>query len=124
MAWVETNKAPVVLVAGKPVPQAGGPGGPGGGRFGGPGVPGAPPNYPPYALPNKETVYTRPIYPFPNVAKYKGTGDPNDAANYESVKGPLKVPQVFDSEGYKLLGADNLKFYKAENGQLVEIPKP
>jgi hypothetical protein len=124
MAWVETNKAPVVLVAGKPVPQAGGPGGPGGGGFGGPGVPGAPPNYPPYAVPNKETVYTRPIYPFPNVAKYKGTGDPNDAANYESVKGPLKVPQVFDSEGYKLLGADNLKFYKAENGQLVEIPKP
>ena len=121
MAWVETGKAPAVLVAGKPVPQTGGQGG--GGGFGGQGGPGAVPNYPPYALPNKDTVYTRPIYPFPNVAKYKGTGDPNDAANYESVKGPLKVPQTFNSEGYQLLGPDNQKFYKAENGQLVETKK-
>jgi feruloyl esterase len=63
------------------------------------------------------------VYPFPNVAKYKGTGDPNDAANYESIKGPVKYPQVFNSEGLKLLGPDNLKFYKAENNQLVVVPK-
>ena len=28
---------------------------------------------------------TRPIYAYPNHAKYKGSGDPNDVANYKSV---------------------------------------
>jgi feruloyl esterase len=123
MAWVETNKAPVVIVAGKLVPQTrvGGGGGGGGGQA----APGTPPSYPPYASASEATVYTRPVYPFPNVAKYKGTGDANDAANYEEAKGPMKTPQVFTSEAAtKLLGPDNQKFYKAENNQLVVIPKP
>jgi feruloyl esterase len=29
---------------------------------------------------------TRPVYPFPRWTKYKGTGDPNDAASYEPVE--------------------------------------
>jgi hypothetical protein len=120
MAWVETKKAPVVIVASKPVPAAGGRGG---GR-GAPAAPGAPPNNPPYAAPDLATVYTRPIYPFPNVAKYKGTGDPNDAANYVEDKGPMTKPQVFTNEAARLVGPNNQKFYKAENGQLVVIPKP
>lgn len=120
MAWVETNKAPAVLVAGKPVPSTGGRGGGGGG---GQAAPGAVPNYPPYALPDKEITYTRPVYPFPNVAKFKGAGDVNDAANYESIKGPVKYPQVFTSEGMKLLGPGNQKFYHVENNQLVADPK-
>ena len=117
MAWVETKKTPMVIVAGKPVPQTrtGG----GGGGFGAQAAPGAPPNYPPYADPDLATVYTRPEYPFPNVAKYKGTGDPNDAANYEEVKGPMKTPQVFPNEATKLLGPNNQKFYHEENGNLV-----
>jgi feruloyl esterase len=122
MAWVETNKAPMVIVAGKPVPQTREGGGGGGGR--GQTVPGAPPNYPPYADPDGPIVYTRPEYPFPNVAKYKGTGDPNDAANYEEVKGPMTKPQAFTNEAIQLLGPDNQKFYRAENGKLVAIPKP
>jgi feruloyl esterase len=65
-------------------------------------------------------VYTRPIYPYPNVAKYKGTGDPNDAANYEEVKGAAKYPQPFTNESSKLLGPNVDKFYHVENGQLVE----
>jgi hypothetical protein len=120
MAWVETNKAPMVIVAGKPVPQTR-VGGGGGGR--GQGVPGAPPAYPPYASPDQPTVYTRPIYPFPNVAKYKGTGDPNDAANYAEDKGPMTKPQVFTNEAIKLLGPDNQKFYKVEDGKLVVADK-
>ena len=120
MAWVETNKAPSVIVAGRPVPQtrpAGG-GGPGG-----PPTPGAVPNYPPYADPDLATVYTRPEFPFPHVAKYKGTGDPNDAANYIEVKGPWTKPQVFTNEAAKLVGPDNQKFYHVEGGQLVADPK-
>jgi len=30
---------------------------------------------------------TRPLCPYPQSAKYKGTGDTNDAANFECVKG-------------------------------------
>jgi feruloyl esterase len=121
MAWVETNLAPSVLVAGRPVPQDR-PAGGGGAR--GQGVPGAPPAYPPYAAPSEPTVFTRPVYPFPTVAKYQGSGDKNDAANYIQVKGPMTKPQVFTNEAIKLLGANNQKWYKAENGQLVVIPKP
>lgn len=115
MAWVETSKAPEVIVAGKPVPQTrtGG----GGGR--GQAAPGAPPSYPPYALPDGPTVYTRPIYPFPNVAKYKGSGDTNDAANYVEDKGPMTKPQVFTNEAIKLLGPNAQTFYHVENGNLV-----
>lgn len=122
MAWVETNKAPTVIVAGKPVPETRSGGGGRGGR--GQAAPGAPPAYPPYAAPDQATIYTRPIYPFPNVAKYKGSGDPNDAANYLEDKGPMRKPQVFTNEAIKLLAPDNQKWYKAENGQLVEIKKP
>jgi feruloyl esterase len=32
---------------------------------------------------------TRPLCPYPQSAKYKGTGDTNDAANFECVAGPL-----------------------------------
>ena len=30
--------------------------------------------------------FTRPVYPYPLQARYKGTGDPNDAANFHAVK--------------------------------------
>ncbi|GMF31020.1 unnamed protein product [Phytophthora lilii] len=32
------------------------------------------------------STVTRPVYPYPAVAKYKGTGDMNDAANFEKGK--------------------------------------
>ena len=110
-------------------PGQGGPGGPNtgprrqfgeGGVIRGMGVRG-PVNV--YAEPAEPVSYTRPIYPFPNVAKYKGTGDPKDAANYEEVKSTLQVPQVFPNETAKLLGPNNQKFYHEENGQLVEDTK-
>jgi hypothetical protein len=43
---------------------------------------------------------TRPVYPFPYTAKYKGTGDINDAANYEQGP-PMKTPASI----YNWLGA-------------------
>ena len=30
-------------------------------------------------------AFTRPIYPYPQYAKYKGSGDPKDAANFQPV---------------------------------------
>lgn len=39
-----------------------------------------------YPLQRSDVVtFTRPIFPYPMRAKYKGTGDPNDAANFVPV---------------------------------------
>jgi feruloyl esterase len=149
MAWVENKKAPTVIVAGKPVPQADGAGRQGGGaaagqipngQGGAPAVAGAPggaaqpargggPGGPgggnPYAAAPRATVYTRPIYPYPGVARYKGAGDVNDAANYVQVKGPAKVPTAFpNNASVGLLGPNTGKYFKVEGGQLVASPKP
>jgi feruloyl esterase len=36
---------------------------------------------------DKKVLMTRPLCPYPEVAKYKGTGDTNDAANFACSKG-------------------------------------
>jgi hypothetical protein len=62
-AWVEKGKAPDVMIGAHV-------------RDGSPG---------PHRLPLDATVpvtFTRPVYPYPKYGKYKGTGDPKDAANF------------------------------------------
>jgi feruloyl esterase len=36
--------------------------------------------------PNKKVTMTRPLCPYPAIAKYKGAGDTNDAANFACSK--------------------------------------
>ena len=89
MAWVERGIAPDALQG---VHRAGGqPGMP----FG-PGKPGQAPAKP---------DLTRPIYPFPYLARYTGHGDLHDAANY--VKGPART------EPADLGNWPGARFYKA-----------
>lgn len=38
--------------------------------------------------PSGKVIGTRPLFPYPRVARYKGTGNPEDAANYSSVVPP------------------------------------
>ncbi len=77
----------------------------------------------PYAEPPEKTLATRPIYAYPNIAHFMGTGDPLDAVNFESVKSPVTLPQVFNTEATTLIGPDNQKFYRVENGKLVTDDK-
>jgi feruloyl esterase len=113
MAWTEQSQAPKMLLAGKTASQNRRPGGPGGG---------AP--VLPYAQPAQPALATRPVYPYPYVARYTGNGDPKDAASYQPVRTPAPVPHVFDTEAARLIGPDNQKFYRAENGKLVpETPR-
>lgn len=149
MAWTEMHEAPKMLlgaqiasqnrmgvggpggpgVQGGPGPGApgqGGPGGPGqaGPSQGGPGGPGGPGGSAmPYAQPPQPPLATRPIYPYPYIARYTGNGDPKDAANFEPVKSPMPYPQVFDTLSTTLIGPDNQKFYHAEDGKLVADDK-
>ena len=41
--------------------------------------------------PGKGVAMTRPLCPYPQFAKYKGTGDNKDAANFECVQGAVKA---------------------------------
>jgi Tannase and feruloyl esterase len=128
MAWTEMKEAPKMLMTGIPANQnrdQGGPGGPGAQAAGGPGGPGgqggrAPAM--PYASAPQATSATRPVFAFPYVAHYTGKGDPKDAANFEPVKTTGPVPQLFDTMSTRLIGPDNQKFYRVENGELVVDP--
>ncbi|MCC7464423.1 MAG: tannase/feruloyl esterase family alpha/beta hydrolase [Gammaproteobacteria bacterium] len=116
MAWTELRRAPEKIVVGKPASQhsgipADGPAQPDVARA-------AVPMYP-YSSPDQPPVLTRPVYPFPSVARYTGRGDAKDAVNYERVKSAAPVPQSFDAEAMKLIGPDNQKFYRVAGGKLV-----
>lgn len=39
-----------------------------------------------FPLDPKTVSFTRPVYPYPLRARYKGHGDPNDAANFEAAR--------------------------------------
>jgi feruloyl esterase len=103
MAWTELNRAPAMLVAGKTAGR-----GEGGRRA------------EPYAAePAAPTLFTRPVFPYPQVARYTGTGDPKDAANYLPVQPAVPVPPHLPPEIAQLFGPDNQKLYLVENGRLV-----
>ena len=112
MAWVEQHQQPEMIVAGKPANQRS--------AVPGEGVSGAnvDPRYP-YAPAAQPVVLKRPVYPFPNIARYDGKGDKNDPASYKPVKSSVETPQSLDSRATKLIGPDNHAFYRVENGQLV-----
>jgi feruloyl esterase len=35
-------------------------------------------------------AFSRPVYPYPLAARYKGSGDPNDAANFQPAMPPQR----------------------------------
>jgi feruloyl esterase len=122
MAWVERDVAPGALNGshtvrrpGQNAQGAGVAGGPGaaGARQGGPGGPGgapagagAAPQMPPAPVAPAAPDLTRPIYPYPYIAKYVGTGSVTDGANF--VQGPARPAPA---ELFKWLGSN---FYAAQ----------
>jgi feruloyl esterase len=112
MAWVEQRQPPQMIVAGKPATQRNAPPGEGGGGGN------AAPRYP-YAPAAQPVVLTRPVFPFPNIARHDGKGDKNDPASYTPVKSQVKIPQALNSRAMTLVGPDNHSFYRVVNGQLV-----
>jgi feruloyl esterase len=117
MAWTELHRAPAMIIAGKAVdnPNDKSQGGPRG-----PASPGGPwAERFPFAMRNQANQYTRPVYPFPYIARYKGHGDPNNAENYEPVKSAAPSPQAFDTQVTQLIGPGTQKFYHVQRGQLL-----
>ena len=61
---------------------------------------------------------TRPVFPYPYIAKYNGTGDVNDADNYHPVKLDDK-PMTLSQPISNMIGPDNQRDYTVVDGQLM-----
>jgi Tannase and feruloyl esterase len=106
MAWTELGRAPDMLVAGKRVNPAA--------------DDSAAPL--PYSAPAEPTSFTRPIYPYPLVAKYRGKGDPALATSYRAGSLREASPYRFPAEIAQFFGPDNQSFYEVRGGKLVPSP--
>lgn len=129
MSWVEGGSAPEKIIAAQgpdaptmmgPPPGAGpndprgGPGGPSG-----PGGAATPASRAPLPRPDASALRTRPVFPYPLLARYTGHGSPDDAANYTSVPSPAGETASYAWEGAGFYGPDFLQQYAVSNGALV-----
>ncbi len=116
MAWTELQHAPEALITGKLAqPEPDFMAGPPPGKLPAKGKPGlAPPTLhlpimasSPLAKPWAALKATRPVYPWPQIARYSGQGDVNDAASYQPARSALALPLDFNSLATSLIGPDN-----------------
>jgi feruloyl esterase len=75
----------------------------------------------PFAQPAQKALASRPVYPYPYVARYTGKGNPKDAASYEPVKPDMTKPIVIGLPAASFIGPDNQKFYEVKDGKLVAV---
>ncbi|MFG0634649.1 tannase/feruloyl esterase family alpha/beta hydrolase [Pseudomonas sp. xss_2] len=99
MAWVEDGSAPDAIMT-RSTSQASSFGAP---SFGGKAPEGAQAGKMPQMPKSELPDMTRPIYPYPAIAHYKGTGDIYDGANWEKGK-PAEMVRLRDWPGSDLFG--------------------
>nr|WP_246448501.1 tannase/feruloyl esterase family alpha/beta hydrolase [Novosphingobium flavum] len=102
MAWTELHRAPEKLIVGK---TAGGTA--------------SEDRADPYSQPAAKTLFTRPVFPYPQWAQYAGTGDPNDEKNYINNRNSSHHYYKYTTEISKFFSPDNQHFYQVKNGRLV-----
>lgn len=128
MAWTEDNQAPQQLMTGKREQTS---------AHGTPSVPpaaslGSDKNIAeaqfhgmqrpssPVAKPADQVTATRPVFPYPYVARYIGKGDINDARNYAPVKSVAFDRLFFRQPAASFVGPNNQHVYSVVNGELVQ----
>jgi feruloyl esterase len=104
MAWSERNVAPYALLASHTTGGGRGPGGPGPGAVAG----GRGPS------PQPVVDRTRPVYPYPQVAKYKDSGSIDDAASFEPGRTARALPEKFDWAGSSFFSPWYARWCKAD----------
>jgi feruloyl esterase len=110
MAWAELGRAPAWIMAGKTD------------GIGATNPRAAPePAKMPLALPLPALSATRPVYPYPFVARYTGRGDPRDGANYEAVKSPHEPGPQIPYAALALFQPDNQREYAVKDGRLAVL---
>lgn len=114
MAWVETGRAPDVVVASQM-----------------PDMPKGPPpmammtgDHAPLPMPAPPALRTRPIFAYPKVATYAGQGDPNRADSYVAADGRVADPDHYDWEGAKFMAPDNQLAFTVKDGALAPAGRP
>jgi len=112
MAWVETKQPPQEIIAAKVADRDNGPRG---------GLPGGrgPDQQTPLPVPEEAALATRPIYPFPLIARYAGVGDPDAASSFVPAKSGVPESRIVKWYGSALLAPDNQRDYRVLNGRLV-----
>ena len=75
----------------------------------------------PIAVAAAKVVYTRPVFPYPYIAKYNGRGDKRAPENYRAIKPEAYDRMHLDSPIRGVLGPDNQKNYTVKSGQLTVI---
>ncbi len=124
MAWTEDGKAPQELITGKTLnAEAEMPAGPAPSsasaaqtEFHGVQRPSVP-----YASAMPALKATRPVYPYPDIAVYKGEGDKNQASSWKPVKSEAFAAFHVNAPAADFIGPDNQKDYKAVGHQLQVI---
>jgi feruloyl esterase len=76
----------------------------------------------PFAAPLLKLSATRPVFPYPAVARYIGKGAPADAINYESARSRAPIPATKNYEALKLVGPDNQHQYAVKDGRVTVQP--
>lgn len=133
LAWTELQQAPAALLTGKlaqaapdfmagPPPDAAPAAGGSGAGKPGPTLHLAAQASSPLARPWAALKATRPVYPWPMIARYSGSGNVNDAASYRPQRSALVLPLDFNSLASSLIGPDNQHDYRVENGRLTVAP--
>lgn len=127
IAWVEHGQAPDAVIASQvPEPSRGPIGPPSGAPTASVAAPPALParaKSTPLATPAEATLRTRPVFAYPKLARYTGTGDVNDARNYVASSGPELDPAALKWEGARFMGPDYLRNYAVKDGKLTVVAK-
>ncbi|YCH32521.1 tannase/feruloyl esterase family alpha/beta hydrolase [Erwinia sp. D4-22] len=122
MAWTEQGKAPEKIITGKPAGSAGeqempmlhDSGASAEKQFHGLQQPSRP-----YAVPAGAISATRPVWPYPYIARYSGKGSVNEAQNYRPVISPEFDRLTIGKPASDFIGPDNQKTYHVRDGKLV-----
>lgn len=117
IAWVETRQPPQKIIATKVIDRDKGPRG---------GLPGssAPGQQMPLPVPNEAALATRPIYPFPLVARYVGSGDPGAASSFVPAMSGVPESPIVNWYGTTLLAPDNQRDYQVQDDRLISETTP
>lgn len=116
MAWVEQGMAPASLPT-EQIPERIRTGPPTGADGRGGEKASAKP-LAPVAQPDQAALASRPVYPFPLIAKYDGRGDPKLAASYVPARSPVTERATIDWYGASLIAPGFQKRFVVESERL------
>ena len=74
----------------------------------------------PVAMPAERVTATRPVFPYPYVARYIGKGDINDARHYAPVKSAAFERVFFKQPAASYVGPNNQHNYDVVDGSLIQ----